>query len=101
MLLRVDCTSIGCHNDVEQHQSLRHARWVASNRSSHRRFAPFLACGCDHHFVRLKFIFCLWKWKTPPQEKGLGSRGASFKTENVILIYRPAVRRTRHLVGAT
>ena len=24
---------------VEQHQSLRHARWVASNRSSHRRFA--------------------------------------------------------------
>jgi hypothetical protein len=31
------------HNSVEQHQSLRHARRLALNRSSHRRFALSLA----------------------------------------------------------
>jgi len=36
------CCGSGCHNSTEQHQSLRHARWVASNRSLHRRFAPSL-----------------------------------------------------------
>jgi hypothetical protein len=50
--------------------------WVASNRSSQRRFAPFLACdGCDHHFVwsYLKCIFSLWKWNNPVmQENGVG-----------------------------
>ena len=63
MSLRVDCTGIGCHNNVEQHQSLSHARWVASNRSSHRRFAPSLAwmrssfCTPQMHFQPLKMEF--------------------------------------------
>jgi hypothetical protein len=62
------CCGSGCHNGVEQHQSLRHARWVALNRSSHRRFAP--SPRMYHNFVCLKCIFSLWKWNSTKKKSG-------------------------------
>ena len=95
MSLRVDCTGIGCqpHNNVEQHQSLRHARWVASkgsNRSSHTDASH----GCSHgssfcmpqiHFQSLEMEFNKEKRKRGVEEGAECRKKAKVHTKKAVL----------------
>ena len=102
------CWTGRCVNSVEQHQALRHLKWVASDRSLHGSCVPtvpsshgsstFDTCNAfsasENEIQQIK--------KAVKQSRGgLDHLVQVLRPENVILIDCAAVLRTQHLVGAT
>ena len=97
-----------CVNSVEQHQALRHLKWVASDRSLHGSCVSTVPSSHGSSTFDTCNAFSASGNETEQIKKSVKqSRGGLdhlvqvLRPENVILIDCAAVLRTQHLVGAT
>ena len=79
------CCGSGCHNSVEQHQSLRHARWVASkgsNRSSHTDASHGCSHGSSFCMPQIHFQSLEMEFNKEKRKRGVGGGKVSEKSES-------------------